>query len=215
MLNSSRIQTFLVGPTKARFSAHRNVLEQIHAGNFLHAARTNGFKKLSDIEIKIPKDDPKAFGIFVRWLYGLSLGLGSAKESISSVADSQSCIDIYIFAEKYHCFYLQDLVMSNMHHCASQGRKFATELSQNSLQQFVTNVPHSHMHTLLAKWIAKDISLGDIKKEDTAFDMVPTDLLRTILREMHGCARAGQAQPSLGDPCDYHHHIDGSICAFR
>lgn len=215
VLNSSRMENFLVGSTKVRFLAHQSIFRQTYAGDFFLAARTNGFRNFSNDEIIIPEDDPKTFGIFVRWLYGLSLGLGSAKDSISSVAESQSRINIYIFAKKYRCSYLQDLIMSDMYHCASQGRKVATELRQHSLQQFVTDVPRSHMHSLLARWIAKDILLGDIKNEDTAFESVPSDLLRMVLREMHGCARAQQAEPSLGLPCDYHHHGDDNVCAFR
>lgn len=176
-------------------------------------ALTNGTTNFSFDELVIPDDEPKDFEIFVKWLYGICLGVCSAKEFISSVVtDTQGRLSVYAFARKYRCSELQDIIMSDMYDCVSRSRIFVTELSRDSLEQFVTNVRKSHMHTLLAKWIAKDLSLGDVKNEDAAFDIVPNDLLRMVTREMYGCARAGQAQHSLGRPCDYHLHSDVVVC---
>lgn len=187
---------------------------KFYAGDFLRVPVANDLT--SNKMLIIQEDDPKAFGIFLRWLYGISLGFGSPQESVCSVLpDAQSRISIYTFAQKYACLELQDIIISDMYRCVFQGRKIVTELSQESLQQFVTKVSSSHMHTLLAKWIAKDILLGTFKDQDTAFDMVPKMLLRMMMREMHGCARTGQAQYPLGLPCDYHLHVATGVCAFK
>lgn len=176
-------------------------------------ALTNGTTNFSFDVLVIPDDDPKDFEIFVKWLYGICVGACSAKEFISSVVtDTQGRLSVYAFAHKYRCSELRDIIMSDMYDCVSRGRNFVTELSRDSLEQFVTSVPKSYMHTLLAKWIAKDLSLGDVKNEDAAFDIVPNDLLRMVMREMHGCGRAGKALPLLGRPCDYHLHLDDDVC---
>lgn len=200
---------FSVGTAGDRFFAHRNIFRHPCAGDFYSKALTNGTTIFNLDVLVVPEDDPRVFEIFVKWLYGICLGVCSAKEFISSVvSDTQGRLGAYAFAQKYRCSELQDIIMSDMYDCVSQSRNFVTELSRESLEQFVTNVPKSHMHTLLAKWIAKDISLGDVKNEDAAFEIVPNNLLRMVMREMHGCARDGQAQHSLGRSCDYHLHSD-------
>lgn len=173
----------------------------------------NGTTGFSFNALVIPEDDPKEVQIFLKWLYGICLGLCSAREFISSVIlHTEGRLGAYAFAQKYRCSALQDIIMSDMYDCVIQSRDFVTELSRESLGQFVKNVPKSHMHTLLAKWIAKDVSLGNVKNEDATFEIVPNDLFRIVMREMHGCARSGQVQHSLDRPCDYHLHSDDDIC---
>lgn len=190
--------TILVGSTKTRLLAHQGVFDQPHAGGFFNAAFTNGFKESSDGVLELPEDDRKTFGIFMKWLYDMSLRLDSARVSISSVLeDVQSHISMFIFAQKYLCYDLQDRIMTFMFMWINEGHKVETELNQDKLQDFTTNLQPSHMHTMLAKWIAKDTLLGDIK-DATAYDKVPNELLRIVMREMRGCANERQVEDMLG-----------------
>lgn len=206
-----------VGKNNVRFMAHLEVFNHPHAGGFVATAFTNGFKEASDRVLKLPEDNPKAFGIFLKWLYDISLGLGSAIDSLSSLLpDTQTRIDTYGFAQKYSCHDLQDMIMSKMYYYVhEEGHKAETELSHAMLQDLATNVKASRMHTLLARWIAKDTLLGEISD----FDMVPNDLLRMVMKEMRGVAKFALVSRNypLGPRCYYHLHKDTArgICPFE
>lgn len=109
------------------------------AGYFYTEARINGTTNFKPDVLVIPEDEIKEFRIFVKWLYGICLGVCSAKEFIHSVvSDTQGRLAAYAFAQKYGCDVLQDIIISDMYDCVSQSRNFVKELSQDSLEQFDT-----------------------------------------------------------------------------
>lgn len=204
--------TILVGSEKVRFLIHENVFAQPYAGCFLSKPLAASCIETSPHALELPDDDPKAFGIFVKWLYDISLNQSSAMSIAPTFPDARSRVNIYIFAQKYACQHLHDIIISDMYKWVSQGQKAEKYLGPDVLQLVVTTVQHSRMLTLLAKWFARDALLGEIEDAEATFDLMPNDLLRMVMREMCGSARGEQVETMLGHPCDYHLHQESGVC---
>ncbi|KAJ4424477.1 hypothetical protein N0V82_000801 [Gnomoniopsis sp. IMI 355080] len=143
ILNSSRIVIFLVGSNKVRSSVHDGVFKHPYAGSFLKMAFTKSVRDASDGVLELPEDDPWVFDIFVKWLYSVSLDPNSVEishlrlASLLSGAQTRMMarIKVYTFAQKYLCYDLQDMIISETWKwITTDGRHIvATELSDAKL----------------------------------------------------------------------------------
>ena len=85
-LFSERVVTIFVGPARIKWSLHENLLSA--TSDFFRSAFNGGFKESTDDTLALPEDDPAAFELFVRWLYGkaLSPAAGGLNNSTGSGA---------------------------------------------------------------------------------------------------------------------------------
>jgi hypothetical protein len=79
---------------------HENLLSE--ASDFFRKALNGNFKEASDGVMELPEDDPNAFELFVRWLYGKALAPAS---TILTAPDGkkvtiQDYLRLYVLASK-------------------------------------------------------------------------------------------------------------------
>lgn len=211
----SRIVTIIVGPEKVRFLAHQAIFDQPDAGGFFQKVFINGFQETAEGVLMLPDDDANLVGRFIEKLY---VSKGSTRERKFFLA-SQNVLhtDIYSFGHKYCIHDIENRMISAMFsHCMrdsllhSKGNLDGV-IDTDALHRFVKAVPEgSHMHTLLAKWIAKDMLLSaDLKPGNwyPDYDDVPEVLLKLAWKHGRAAAlawRNGELDKFMGADCDYY-----------
>ena len=82
--------TIFVGPARTKWSLHENLLSA--TSDFFRTAFNGGFKESADDTLALPEDDPQAFELFVRWLYGKALSPAAGGLNNSAGAGSTSAV---------------------------------------------------------------------------------------------------------------------------
>lgn len=70
-LFSERVVTVHVGPSQTTWRLHENLLSS--SSDFFRSAFNSGFLESHEDKLLLPEDDPAAFELFVRWLYGRAI----------------------------------------------------------------------------------------------------------------------------------------------
>lgn len=184
----STVRTILVGPDKTEYFVHKPALARAEAGDFFNKVFTTGFKEQHTNCLELPEDDADAFGGFIEWLYR-TCGPRPAPTNFPGRGPDR-LLQLYILAHKYMIIKLQDAVISEMYNRMQTLGWRGLGLVSDTLEQFLADVPSSHMHTLLARcFIDCALNSGrvvssDPTELDEVMDELPDDFLRLMAREM-------------------------------
>ncbi|KUI67055.1 hypothetical protein VM1G_03301 [Cytospora mali] len=116
-LLSHRIVTIYVGPPQKRYryTVHENLLSV--KSEFFRASFRRGFRESKDGVLELPEDEPRAFELFVGWIYSQPLHMLNASHlKVLRPPDGKNItirdyLHLYVFASKYLMEDLQDEVV--------------------------------------------------------------------------------------------------------
>lgn len=167
---------------------HEQVLAKREAGRFFNRVFTNGFQETQTRYLELPEDDPDAFDVFLKWLYGsYRTGNIEAFTELFRDCDGTQLIRYYILAHKYLIDGLQDHIISALYDMT--GLLWCeVAISRNILEQFLASIPDSHLHRLLSRWFIYDtcITARDQPEVgiDNSVDELPEEFLRLVTKGM-------------------------------
>ncbi|EOO00413.1 putative btb poz domain containing protein [Phaeoacremonium minimum UCRPA7] len=159
---SGRTVVIFVGQDKVKWTLPENLLCK-HNDFFKKALRGPFMEK--DAVINLPDDDPNAFGLFVQWIYALTLK-SVEPESIFSDSAPSAVAFTWIFADKYNDRALQDAAITKLH-ALSQTRLWTEYLYVEEVNHVFEHTQESApIRTLIARWIAWNSFVGTNKMEE-------------------------------------------------
>ncbi|ROW04154.1 hypothetical protein VSDG_01189 [Cytospora chrysosperma] len=147
---------------KIQYFVHEQVLAKREAGRFFNKVFTNGFQETQTRYLALPEDDPDAFDVFLKWLYGsYRTGNTEASTELFRDRDGTQLIRYYILAHKYLINSLQNHVMSALYDMMCKILWWEADISRDILEQD-----------------RPEITIDDF------VDALPEELLRLVTKEM-------------------------------
>ncbi|KAJ9133521.1 Kelch repeat and BTB domain-containing protein 7 [Pleurostoma richardsiae] len=219
-LFSERTVSVFVGRSRVKWTLHENLLSA--TSDFFRSAFNGGFRETVEDTIALPEDDPAAFELFVRWLYGRSIVPGSGAALLpppdkGGTVTIQEYLRLYVLACKFLVEDLENSVVDIAHAYYNAGTR---RPDIRDVQYVYDNTPpRSGMRRLLSTRVTLGLFKG---KQNNPFSEGWRDALNTtedlaydIIQEISGWNWVtGGNCPSrvISAACTFHKHERSTAC---
>jgi len=217
LLSGSTVDIY-VGPDKKHWSLHRNLL--CHHSSYFetefqgHEVPKGKNGRPGEDQLELPDDDPRGFELLVKWLYQ-----GQLEDCADSTAEKKydyavACHKLYMLCDKFDMIRLKNLAMDQYRLSLNEAELVPDADEINEIYR--VSPPYSPFRRLMTKIAARQIMDPEVDKDaesyrgcfqdntDFAVDMINS------IRLMSGGMLF--EDPTAGDECSYHDHIDGDGC---
>jgi hypothetical protein len=136
-----------VGPKKKKWVVHLDVI--CERSEFFRKAFTGGFIEANNKEIYLHEDDPKAFGLFIDWIYCKNLYCQMHHEDPADITFKhiKDWLSLYIFADKIALQELSEQALEQYKQCSEGTLPCVSEIQliyentpeQSSLREHIVN----------------------------------------------------------------------------
>ena len=208
---SSKIITILVGPSKASYTFHKDLL--CAHSPFFEKCLSSSFVEGRKERVELPEDSPEVFENFIDWTY---------REDIVEPTDQPSlqlAIHTYAFADKLRMPAFKNCVMTKIRayherasiHLDSLLLWRALELPENlPLGQFLFDQVGFDMLRHPRKYFLR--SDGNAKRGDVdSFAEDQGSLVSDVLWAVLQAANQKYDDPAMRKGCHYHEHADDDV----
>jgi hypothetical protein len=210
----SKFAAIVVGPKKARFTVHEELLT--YHSPYFRAALTGGFKEAEDKAVTLSEERVPIVEFFVHWLYYQCLP--NADDPIDlydawndGEADGElmtsNLIELYVFGDKFDVPGLKSQAMTDLFKHIEDVE--GTELpSADAIRFAFGNLPE---HAPLLQFLADTYChwARSSMWEHFGRDDWPPAFLGRVLGQYTEFAHGDRDRFIYKDPCDYHAHRDG------
>ncbi|KAF6229857.1 hypothetical protein HO133_004194 [Letharia lupina] len=156
-LEGVTVVTFEVGPDKAVFQVHQNLL--CDASTVFKAAFSGNFREASERSMSLPDHDKDSVGRMIQWLYTRKFELTFPVSSETSGECYMQLAKLNTLADKYDIYLLKNQIVDELFDLTKPPRGF--KAPQISVVAYVFNntTEGSSFRKLLVAWYAYRIDL--------------------------------------------------------
>jgi hypothetical protein len=214
----TEIVDIFVGPDLKHFKVHQKVL--CETVPYFDKMLQGPFKEAVEHTVRLPEDDPDAFGLFLEWVYGGGLlQPADMKKHTSTNGPIFDRVKLYCFAEKICLDRLVDYTMTSLLSAYSKNKRSPSAMaisyayehssSDSPLRKFALESFVQTAFNKEATWNVKNLSDTMLSSEDLRIDF----LRLTMSGEALNIKTA--TPPTKRSPCTYHVHNKDEDCPFK
>ncbi|KAI9696238.1 MAG: hypothetical protein M1836_005791 [Candelina mexicana] len=210
-LLSGQMVDIYVGKHKRHWALHKNLL--CHHSTYFEDLRKEP-KNGNELRLDLPEYDPSAFELLVKWLYQGTIDDVSDMPRERKWDYAVSCQGLYLLCDKLDVHQLKNVAID-------QYRKGCNEAGlvpdpEEIEPIYRSSPPHSPFRKLVVKIAARQIMDPEVDKDASAyrccFEGNPDFAVDLVNAIREGAGARLFEDPTEGDSCAYHEHVNGSTC---
>lgn len=208
---------FYIGPDKRHWSVHRNILcyhSPYFENEFLGHEVSKAAKKSGEQKLELPDEDPAGFALLLKWMYHGTL------EDMSQMTDEQkydysvACHKLYMLCDRFDLPLLKNICLDRYRQGLQEAQLVPDAEEINDIYR--RSPAGSPFRKLMTQIAARQIMDPDTEKDAESyrkcFEDNPDFAVDMVNAIKIGTGGMLFTDPTSGDECVYHDHMNGVNC---